>query len=105
MHPVDAAGELEKGDRVDVRFREHSGGADEEPGDQVTKANYVVTKCFPEGPGGIHVKEPNDPDYHRRLWYRLHTVPGGTVTGGVPYSSRERRKGVRAELRRSEGGA
>jgi len=95
VHVEDAEDLFERGDEITVRYREHSGGADEEPGEWV-KVTGTVRKNVPRGSGGLWVTI--EEDTHRESWRKLHRVPGGTVTGTNPYGNRKVRKGLRAKV-------
>lgn len=89
---------LEVGDDVEIKYNEHSGGKDEEPGELV-KDTGTITKMIDSLGGGVYL-QMNRGVHSGNQNFKLHNVKGGTITGTNPFGSRTVRIGVNAKLRK-----
>ena len=98
MKAVNCHDEIEIGDEVKIKYNEHNGGKDEEPGELVTDTG-TVTKMIDSLGGGIYLKM-NRGTHSGNQNFKLHNIEGGTITGTNPYGSRTVRIGVNAKIRK-----
>lgn len=94
MKAVNCHDMIEKGDEVEIEYNEHSGEADEEPGELV-KDSGTVKKIINSLGGGIYLSMNRKSDNEH---YKLHNVEGGTVT---KKTYRTVRVGVNAKIRKA----
>lgn len=89
---------IEQDDTVEVRYDEHDGKQDTTPGPENT-VKGTVTKEIEGLGGGIFLKVESGVPIGSGRSFKLHNVPGGTVTGTPPHSSRTKRVGLNARVR------
>jgi len=90
MKPSEAVTTLEKGDKVELSYKDTD--------NELTERTGTVTKTIDGAVGGIWVNV-HKKTHARDIVLKLHLVPGATVTGNKPYSSRSKRYGVKADVK------
>lgn len=92
---------VEQGDSVEVRYYEDDGKADtDRPSGEQNTINGEIKKVVDGLGGGIFVNVKSGVQTGSGRTFKLHNVPGGTITGTPPYSSRNKRVGLEAKIRR-----
>lgn len=89
---------VEVGDMVEIKYNEDDGNPDTPLGDVKTDRG-VVKKAIDAPAGGIYLEMKRDKIGSSQS-FKLHNVPGGTITGTLPYGSRSVRIGLKSKIRK-----
>ena len=104
-HTHVAAEQLERGQRVRLRYLPSDGSVEENPREDhdIEERTGTVKKTVCSSIGNtvfIHF----DVGASNGMVWKLHDVPGGTITGTNPYGSRTVRKGLDGRVKAIEEG-